>query len=701
MKPHFSKVRIGLVSIMFVMTFVIFFARLVFVQVVRGEELRGRAERQYLRSIELPARRGEVFDVKGNKVAVNSNFKSMFAYPITKKDADASYKQMSNIFGTSQKSLRQRHKLAPRKFRWIKRGLSAKEFSRFEATDNQCGLFLREEPSRSYPYGKVGRAILGFVDLDNCGKSGIELVMNDALNGAPGRSMIQTNGIGEKYRIREIPLKEAEAGESVVLTVDWDKQQIVEEELGRSVKKYNAKGGMAIFLDPYSGAVIAAADLDEKGEALDKPMKLNAVASTFEPGSIFKLITAAAALESGRINPDDKFYGENGRWRLGRRTLRDDHKYDTLTFRDGFVFSSNIIMGKIAYEIGGDRVFAMAQKFGFGRKVRCGLNGESRGILKKPYRWSEFTTSTFAIGHGLSVTPLQMAQAFAVIAAGGYLCQPHFIAGCINDEGHIVNRHTSRPIKILDDDIVAVLDSFMCEVVERGTGEPIGDAPFAIAGKTGTAEKPNLEEGGYFKNRFMASFAGYFPADSPQVVGIVILDEPEPIHYGGHTAGPAFKNIAIKFAAIDNYGAGVSASAPVKTDEVYPEAGDKIRKEVIIPDLDGASRGKARYQLEKLGLKAVFSGDGEDVIGTRPAPGTRLSSGTEIYCYMSKDAGNKIETPDLNGLTIREAISILEQYGLTFTCTGRGRVVKQTPVAGTVLADGEVIKFECKRYKGV
>ncbi len=700
MKTPYSKVRIGLVSLIFALAFVFFFARLVYVQVVRGEELRDRAERQYLRSIELPAKRGEIYDIKGNKVAVNTSFKSLFAYPLTKKDVEASYDLLSHVLGENRKTVRRQNQLETKKFRWIRRGLLPKEFTRFKARDNQCGLFLREEPSRLYPYGNVGRAILGFVDLDNRGKAGIELVMDEALAGTPGRSMIQTNGIGEEYRISEIPLKEAQPGQSVVLTVDWDKQQIVEEELAKAVKDHHAKGGMAVFLDPYTGAIIAAADCNADGEPSDKPVKLNAVTSTFEPGSAFKLITAATALEDGRVKPQDIFFAENGSWKLGRRTLRDDHKYGDLTFREGFEFSSNIVMGKIAYEIGGDKVFAMAQKFGFGQKVRCGLNGESGGILQKPNRWSEFTTSTFAIGHGVSVTALQMAQAFAVVASGGYLCQPHFIAGCINDEGHIVERHTSRPIKILDDGTVTMLDSFMRGVVERGTGQPIGDAPFAIAGKTGTAEKPDLETGGYHKNRYMASFAGYFPADSPQVAGIVVLDEPEPIHYGGYTAGPTFKNIAVKFAAIDNYQPATPYAARDGSKADYPNAVNDSPELIEVPDMIGDSKGRAEYRLRKLGLKAVFSQPGEEVIATRPAPNSRLSAGEEVYCYMSCDKQEKMETPDLAGLTIREAIAILERYGIAFACKGTGRVIRQVPQAGTPLSAGEIVNLECKRNKG-
>jgi len=695
MKAQYSKVRIGVVSLLFAMTFVVFFARLVFVQIVQGDRLREKAKRQYLQSTELPSARGEIFDIKGNKVAINSSFKSLFAYPLTNADVDESYRVLSSILGRRRTQLKREYHLTPKRFRWIKRGLSPSELARFETHGGGRGLFVREEPTRYYPYGDIGRAILGFVDLDNRGLSGVELVMNDHLTGSPGMSFIQRNGIGDEYLIQEIPLREPVPGNSVVLTVDWDKQQIVEEELARGVAEYHAKGGMAIFLDPHTGAILAAAGLDSADSVPDKPKKLSPVCDIFEPGSVYKLITAAAALESGRIHPDDRFYAENGLWRMGRHRLRDDHKYDTLTFREGFEFSSNIVMGKIANEIGADNVFAMAQKLGFGRKTRCGLNGESGGILERPRRWSQFTTATFAIGHGVSVTPLQMAQAFGVVASGGYLTQPHIIAGCINDEGRIIDRHVPRPVKVLDDDVVEVLDLFLRGVVERGTGKPVAGTPFSIAAKTGTAEKPDLESGGYRKNAFMASFAGYFPADSPLVAGIVVLDEPEPIHYGGYTAGPTFRNIAVKFAAIDKY--DLPALNAMGGDIPTEEPGPPI---VRLPDLTGVSRDKARYELHKRGLDAEFSGPGGKVVGTRPAAFAWVEPGAQVYCYVTLGNESEMVVPDLTGLTIREAVAILKLYGFAYSCTGVGRVVSQTPGPGETVATGDRITLTCDRKTG-
>ena len=708
MNGYYSKIRVGFVFILLAMTFVVFFARLVNVQVVQGDRLREKARRQYLESIELPAARGEIYDIRGNKVAVNTYFRSLFAYPLTPENVDQSYRLLARIFGKKEKTMRRAYTLEPKKFRWIKRGLTDQEAAQFEALDNACGLFMREEPTRRYPYGDVGRAILGFVDIDNLGRSGVELVMNDALTGAPGRSLIQKDGMGDAYQIQQVPLKEPVPGYSVVLTIDWVKQQIVEEELAKAVFQFKAKAGMAVFLDPHTGAILAAVDCDsaqadtsrQEDKPENKPVKLNAVTDTYEPGSIFKLITAAAALEGNRVSPTQSFDAENGLWVMGKHSLRDDHKYSRLTFREAFEFSSNIVMGKIANEIGADKVFAMAEKLGFGRKTKCGLNGESDGILRKPKRWSQFTTATFAIGHGVSVTPLQMAQAFAVVASGGYLAQPHIIAGCINDQGQVVQRHVERPVKILDDKVVAMLDSFLRGVVERGTGKPIGDAPFAIAAKTGTAEKPNLESGGYNKNLYMASFAGYFPADSPLIAGIVVLDEPEPIHYGGYTAGPTFKNIALKFAAVDHY----EIPMPVDSSDTIPE--DSVMAEedegvlVVMPDVTGVPRDQASIELAKAGLTPVFSGPGATVVGSRPAASSMVKAGSEVYCYVAQDMLMKKVAPDLTGLTIREAVAILKKCGMEFICTGMGRVVSQTPSAGEIVIDGQVVTFDCKRETG-
>jgi len=697
MSEPYSKIRIGVITIVFVMSFVLFFARLLYVQVVKAAELQQKAIIQYREIIELPAPRGEIFDIKGNKVAVNTSFKSLFAYPLTEEDAQASYASLAQIFGESREKLKGHYSLEPKKFRWIKRDLSPDEAIRFETKNTQCGLFLREEPTRTYPYGAIGAAIRGFVDIDNLGKAGIEMEMNELLSGSPGKALIQKNGLGAQYRIQEIPIKEPESGKSVVLTIDWDKQQIVEEELAWAVDTFKAKGGIAIFLDPRTGAILAAADCVSDSLPSGRPMKLKAVADVFEPGSVFKLITAAAALEGGRVKPQDVYFAENGLWRMGKNQLRDDHKYGDLTFREGFEFSSNIVMGKIANQIGGDQVFAMAKKLGFGRKTRCGLNGESPGGLQVPNRWSQYVTSAFAIGHGVSVTALQMARAMAVVASGGYLCQPYLVAGCINDEGHIVERHIGQPIRILSEYTVATLASFLRGVVERGTAKLLGDAPIAIAGKTGTAEKPNLVTGGYNKNRFIASFAGYFPADSPLVAGIVVLDEPEPIHYGGYTAGPTFENIAVKFAALDKYDVAVSV-APKDEDTTATQQADTVATVMTqVPDIVGDTVARALLKLNQSGLEGVVFGAGIAILGTRPAAHSWIPAGQQVLCYTSRGEYDRQEVPDLKGLTIREAIALLEKYDMPYSCRGQGRVVMQTPEAGVVVTKHDVVQLECQR----
>lgn len=693
--------RVGLVVIFFAVLFVTFATRLFFVQVVHGAQYREKAERQYLQMIEIPAQRGEIFDTRGRKVVLNDSFKSLFAYPLTDEDVDEAYAELARIFRVSERTLRREYKLRPKKFCWIKRGLTTEESLRFDAGKSGVGLFVREEPTRCYPYGSIGRAVLGFVDLDNTGKSGVELVMNDFLTGVNGRSVIQRDGLGREYHIQEIPVKKAVSGQSVVLTIDWDKQQVVEEELAKAVAKYNAKSGMAIFLDPNSGAILAAADYFPDDIDNDRPVKLHAVASTFEPGSVFKLITAAAALESGKVHPGDSYDAEQGRWRLGRHTLRDDHKYDTLSFRSAFELSSNIVMGKIANDIGGDDVMAMARKMGFGRRTRCGLNGESNGILERPDHWSQFVTSTFAIGHGLAVTPLQMAQAFATVASGGKLYQPFIVKGCINDNGQVINEHEGRPLEILDEDIVEELGEFMRGVVLRGTGELLADAPVAIAGKTGTAEKPNLESGGYHKNKFMASFAGYFPADSPLVAGIVILDEPEPIHYGGYTSGPAFKNIAIKFAALDNYKTSTSAG-PVHASTPEPLIDAEMDTESArVPDIIGMDKEDALEECERAGLNVTYFGNGRKVISSKPCVLTAVDSGTTVCCYLHTTSDSLRTMPDVTGLTIRETIALLDAYGIDALYSGKGRAVAQSPKAGEVLGEDRKAEIQFKRSKGV
>lgn len=687
MKPLYSKIRIGLCFIILVMIFTLFITRLLFLQVVRGEELRKIAEHQYKELIELPAARGEIFDCRGNKVAINVTFPSLFAYPLTADDADSAYYYLARVLGKTQAEVRREFKLEAKRFRWIKRKLAPEQMARYDEKMRQKGVFIREEPTRCYPFGEVGRSILGFVDIDNVGRSGIEMEMNDRLVGTPGRSMIQKDGKGTVYRIKEIPVKEAEAGTSIVLTIDWDKQQIVERELAAAVEQFKAKGGMAVFVDIRDGSIVAAADYFpvEGGNQALKPMKLETVAGVFEPGSVFKLITAAAALSEHAVSPEDRYFAENGTWVMGRHRMRDDHGLGWATFREAFEKSSNIIMGKIANEISADKVLAMAKRFGFGRKTRCGLNCESKGVLPSPGHWSEYTTAAFAIGHGVSVTALQMAQAFSVIGSGGLLNQPHLIEGFLDADGQVTERHVNQPARILDENTVATLAEFMRGVVMRGTAKNLLPLPFAIAGKTGTAQKPNFATGGYYQDKYMGSFGGYFPADSPLVAGIVVLDEPEPIHYGGYTAGPTFKNIAMKFAALDRYNLPPMPDSTGEDDSGDPEEADSAMVRVLLADLSGRTREGAEYELSRVGLKVEFSGSGNRVLSTQPAALARVPEGSTVRCIMSRDAKMEFPAPDLTGLTMREAVRILNRYGLAFTSEGAGRIVMQTPEAGTLM----------------
>jgi cell division protein FtsI/penicillin-binding protein 2 len=702
MKPLHSTIRIGLCFIALVMIFALFFTRLLFLQIVKGEELRKIAEHQYKELIELPAARGEIFDCKGNKVAINVTFPSLFAYPLTAEDADSAYYCLAGILQKSPAALRREYQLEPKRFRWIKRKLAAEELARYNEKMRQQGLFIREEPTRCYPFGEVGRSILGFVDIDNVGRSGIEMEMNGRLVGTPGRSMIQKDGKGTIYRIKEIPVKEAVSGTSIVLTIDWDKQQIVERELAAAVEQYKAKGGMAVFVDLRDGSILAAADCfpSEDGDPSLKPMKLESVAGVFEPGSVFKVITAAAALAEKKVDPEDRFYAENGTWVMGKHRMRDDHSLGWATFREGFEKSSNIIMGKIANEVTGDKVLAMAKRFGFGRKTRCGLNSESKGILPQAGHWSEYTTAAFAIGHGVSVTALQMAQAFAVVGSGGYLNQPYLIKGFLDSENQVIERHTSQPTRIIDDNTANILADFMRGVVMRGTAKNLLPMPFAIAGKTGTAQKPNFSTGGYYQDKYMGSFGGYFPADSPLVAGIVVLDEPEPIHYGGYTAGPTFKNIALKFAALDRYNLPPMPDSTKDGNPDEPEEADSNVVRVLLADVAGRTRDGAEYELARLGLKVEFSGSGDHVLCTQPAAAARVPEGSTVRCIMGRDAKMEFPAPDLAGLTMREAVRILNRYGLTFSSEGAGRVVLQAPPAGTLMTATEKMNLIFARDMG-
>jgi len=684
-----QRLRLGILLAMVCLFFAVATARLVHLQVFKHSQYCEIVKNQSEGTIDIPADRGLVYDRNGQIVADNIVVSSLYAYPANKGELKAVGKYLEQFFDLKVGSATRKYGLASRRFRWIKRQLDDAAAVRIEQTA-PSGLYLRRSAHRSYPFGLIGKQILGFTDVDNSGQSGLEFAFDSTLAGRKGLADIRRDGLRNTFRVNEKALVKPSPGRSLVLTVDWRLQEIAEDELRAAVSEFNAKGGMVVMLDCNNGDILTMAHYDPSESSPDKPTKLRVIADQFEPGSVFKAFTAAGLLDAGLINFEDSVYCEEGVWKLGRRRLRDDKKHGWLSFREVVELSSNIGMGKYAVQLGGDELYNTARRFGMGEKLRIGLPGETRGRLVTPERWSDYTISALAMGHAVAVNALQMATGFAAIANGGELLRPHLILGSVDEDGYIADRCDREPIGRVASRITCdTLRSFLKGVVEVGTATPVQSDVVCIGGKTGTAEIPDHENRRYFKNKFIGSFAGFFPCDQPLIAGMVLLVEPHPVHYGGWTAGPTFRRIAERYARLN-------PDFFTPSERILMAKSDELESTVEVPDLVGRHIGAARLRAEEHDLALRCSDTSGFVVWQFPAADRMAVKNDDILVLVTSPGDDQARIADLTGLSIREVSAYLDFLRVEFTIKGRGRVVKQSLRPGEIISGDKICRLTCK-----
>lgn len=684
-----QRVRLGTLLVLVCLFFVVAAARLVHLQVFKHAQYTEIVKNQSTGTVDIPAARGLIYDRSGQVVADNIVVSSLYAYPADKKELKAVGAYLEKFLKLKSGTAKRKFGLAPRRFRWVKRQLDDATAKHIAETAPR-GLYLRCSAHRSYPFGLVGKQILGFTDIDNAGRSGLEFSFDSTLAGRKGMADIFRDGLRNTFRVKEQALVKPSPGRSIVLTTDWQLQEIAEEELKAAVTEFNAASGMVVMLDCNNGDILAMAHYDPNDRNPSRPTKLRAITDQFEPGSIFKAFTAAGLLDAGIIDFDDSVFCEEGRWRLGRRLLRDDKKHGWMSFRQVMELSSNIGMGKYAIQLGGDELYNTVRRFGIGQKMRIGLPGETRGTIVSPQRWSDYTVSALAMGHAVAVNALQMAAGFAAIANGGELLRPHLILGCVDDEGYIADRRSREVIgRVATKTTIDTLRAVLRGVVEVGTATPVQSDIIAIAGKTGTAEIPDLENHRYFKNKFIGSFAGFFPYEQPLVAGIVLLVEPHPVAYGGWTAGPTFRKIAERYARLN-------AELFMPPERILVEQSDEFEATAQVPDLLGRNIAAARARAAGSGLNLRSNADSGFVLWQFPAADRMIVRNDDVLVAVSSDKMDSTCMVDLIGLSIREASAWLDHLGVMFTIEGRGCVVKQSIRPGKVLENGQTCRLKCR-----
>jgi cell division protein FtsI/penicillin-binding protein 2 len=494
-----------------------------------------------VQQVELPARRGTIFDRNGNELAVGQEKQTIFANPMQIDDPLTVASQLAPVIKVDQNELLEKLSRKDSGFEYLVRKVDPEVAAAVEALNIPSIGFLSEE-ERAYPQGHLAAQVIGFAGTDNGGLDGIELQMDEALSGTGGRQRVVTDAGGNQ--IDMLSLEEGTRGSDIQLTIDNPIQYEAEKVLAETVDEWNARGAMAIVMDPRTGEVYAMAnvptiDANSFDTASEEQRRNRTVTDTYEPGSVFKSVTAAAGLEDGVVAPEQTFYLPPT-LELGGYTIEDAYDRGEVSWDLGQILenSSNIGAVTVAMRVGSERLNHWIYEFGFGQPTGIDFPGEATGIVDDQHDWSESSIGNIPIGQGISVTPMQLISAYATIANGGVAVTPHLVKSI---DGEPVEAPSAE--RVISDATAQQLSYYLTRVVD-GEGAPLAQIEsYSVAGKTGTAQKPTAD-GGYTDGIYVGTFAGYIPAEDPQLLIAVIVDEPVNGGGGSTVAAPAFKRIA-------------------------------------------------------------------------------------------------------------------------------------------------------------
>jgi cell division protein FtsI (penicillin-binding protein 3) len=655
--------------------FFLLIGRLVMIQVARHDYYLEAADKQHKDRIELEPRRGAIFDRNGELLAKSITTQSLCADVEQVKNRQRTAARLSEAIGLPKESFLT--SMSGRKgFVWLERQIK----SVILISDMAAGIpgvSVRAEQSRSYPLREAASHIVGIVDRDGRGLEGVEKEFNQVLRGEPGWATIVRDATGERYLLLDGYKKPPRDGASVTLSVDGRLQSIAASRLHKTVERLDAKGGCVVMVDPRTGEILALANepcFTPPCEGGASPATRNAaVTDMFEPGSTFKVVTAAAALEEGVMSPETLLDAENGKFRVAGQTIHDHDPFDELTFTGAVVHSSNIAMAKVALELGEDRLYRYCKDFGFGSETGVPLPGEAAGVVRHPSKWSARSTATIAFGQEVSSTALQVTMAYAAVANEGVLLRPILVLSAKGPDGATISRAQTVPVRrVISRETARTLSRILAQVVSEGTGSE-ANLPWAtVAGKTGTAEKYDPKTGTYSTKNYIASFVGYLPAEDPKVVCLVVIDEPNVGSiYGGSVAAPLFREIME--AAAQSYGFPVRPEFR-KVASWATQTGRPANAQTAVAHRPSIVEAVQDFETTAAGKISDHRGDsGHDVV-----PG---------------------QMPAVVGLSLRDALQKLASAGVDLSrvnVSGQGIVKSQSPAPGAVIEGGVEPKILCE-----
>jgi cell division protein FtsI (penicillin-binding protein 3) len=656
------------------------FGRLSYLQLYRHSEYLSRALRQQQRTFEITPERGAIYDRNGKPLAMSIQVDSAFAVPSEIADENLAARLLSGVVNKPQEEIEARFE-SSRSFAWIARKLPPEKADAISKL-NLKGIYLQKENQRFYPKRDLAAHVLGFVDVDEKGLSGIERELDSQIRGKSERIVVMADA---KQRWFDGGEAKRERGASVVLTLDEKIQYIAERELAAAMAKTRSLAGTVIVMNPSTGEILALASWpkfnpNKAGDAPSENWMNRAVSAIYEPGSTFKLITLAAALDQGITRPDEVFDCENGAVYISGHRIRDHKPFGMLTVSDILAKSSDVGAIKIALRLGAPRFYDYVRAFGFGSLTGVELPYESRGRVE-PLDWKPVSTAAISMGQEVGVTPIQLVTAVSAIANGGMLYKPHVVSQLrrgdkvLPEEGPLT---TAEPKRVVRPETAATLRQLMEGVVLHGTGPLAHLDGWTSAGKTGTAQKIDPTTGRYSPTQYIASFTGFTPINNPAVTILVSLDSPVGLHEGGDVAAPVFKRIAEQVLAYLDVPRDVPLN-PKLIETAYMKRADED-------------------------ASALEDSSAVDFSGQPDAPPTASQStsvaGWEKPASMKSvltvavDQGGDIEVPDFSGKTMRDVADIVLRLGLEPVLVGSNLATEQSPAAGAKVRRGAKITVQ-------
>lgn len=683
--------RLKLLSILFLAAWCGLSYRLFYIQIYKGNEYSESGKRQYLSEVKIDSYRGDIRDRNGKKLAIDLAYYTYEAYP---RHVEDKWK-VATIFGKHFGKTRDYYLNIMKKnknFVYLERKVPYSIAKKLENSE-LVGVQRYANYNRSYKHGNITGHILGFTDIDNNGIDGLEFSLNSILAGTAGKMIVTKDAKRNRKTDYSYPIMQPVNGKHVVTTIDIDYQKIAVEELEKAVKEFKAKSGSVILMNPRTGEVLSMVSLplfDNNKFAKSQPdvRRNRVITDSFEPGSIFKIVTAAAALDLKRVDPGDSIFCENGVLKEGRKYFHDSIPHGMLSFQEVIELSSNIGTYKAAQEVGAKNIYKYALKFGFGKKTGIRFGGETAGLIREPKKWSATSLRSIAIGQEVSVNALQIINAYAAVANGGILMKPHIVKSILDESGKIVEEFGPEKIRrVVSKKTAETLNEFFKGVVEKGTGTRGKMEMGIMAGKTGTAEKVDPATKTYSKTDYISSFVGYYPADDPKIVGIVIIDSPRGNHYGGYVAAPALREIFRRITHLPRNTLLNSTFLASENKVETPGFWDKVKS-----ILSGGT-GKGR----EVKTKAVLPGANDFTVSNDTAVSKNSTVKIEIAQNTKKNPKDvkpaDVLVPDIRGLPLRDAIRKLTSSGLDFEISGTGIVITQTPKPGQKVPNGTVTKI--------